>query len=537
MAGRREAFEEKIDMLTRVFNEQNKSTVKIASVLAIASLLSSMLGLLRDRILTANFGTGGILDGYFMAFKIPDLLYNFLILGTLSISFIPIFTEYLTKGKKDEAWRIANSVLNTTLIVVGVFSIALVIFAPFFVGLVAPGFSGEKYDSTVKLMRLVALSPIIFSVSSIFTSILNSFKRFFIASLAPIVYNLGIIIGVVFLYPKMGVWGLGVGVLVGALFHLLIQLPAAIKSGYRYQGVIEISSGIKEIWKMYLPKIFLIDISQVSLFVGSIIASTQDKAVSIFNLAYNLNSLPIGLFAVSFVVVVFPKLSEMYAQDNLAGFKKQFCETLTQILFLILPISFMLFALRAQAVRLVYGTGKFTWEDTQLTLATLGFFAISLFSQGLISLINRSFFARHNTKTPMMVGIGITILNVILSINLVKTSLGITGLALAFSISSILNFLILGGILYYKLGGFDGRELARSISKIIIASLVMVVAVQVVKIFIGKNIDLDTFMEVFIQTLASGAVGVLVYLSMGWILKLRQAELLLLAIFKPIIKK
>lgn len=512
-------------MLKKIIKEENNSLNKTARILALTSLLSSILGMVRDRLFTGQFGTGGVLDSYLMAFKIPDLLYNFLVLGTLSIAFIPVFTHYITKNKQEEAWKTANSILNIGLIVIGLAGIVLSIGAPFFVRLAAPGFSGDKYTDTVLLMRLVSFSPVIFCVSSIFSSILNSFKKFLFAALAPIAYNAGIIIGIIFLYPQFRVMGLGMGVLLGAFLHLLIQLPHVIKNGFHYQPVISINEGVKKVWKMYLPKVFLIDISQVSLFIGSVIASTQEKAVSVFNLAYNLDSLPLGLFALSFVVAVFPRLSEMYAQDNIQEFKKEFSNVLLQIIFLILPISLILIILRAQVVRLVYGTGRFDWEDTTLTLETLGFFAISLFAQGLIPLLNRAFYSRHNTKTPTMVGVASIIINIILSIVLFQTRLGISGLALAFSIASIFNLIVLGSILHYQLGGFGGKEVVNSILKITAASIIMVIITQSVKNYFGMILtDVDTFFDVLGQVLIAGSVGAVVYLSIGIALKLKEAE-------------
>lgn len=511
-------------MFKKIIKEENYSLNKTATILAITSLLSSVLGLVRDRLFTGRFGTGGVLDSYLMAFKLPDLFYNFLVLGTLSIAFIPIFTHYIARDKKDEAWKVTNSILNASILIIGIASIVFSIGAPFFVRLVAPGFSDGKYADTVLLMRLVSFSPLIFSISSIFTSILNSFKRFLIAALAPILYNLGIIIGIIFLYPRMGVAGLGIGVLLGAFLHLLIQLPQVIKSGYRYRAVFILDEGLKKFWKMYLPKVFLIDISQVSLFIGSVVASTQEKAVSVFNLAYNLNSLPLGIFAISFAVAIFPKLSEMYAKDDEQEFKKQFSQTLLRILFLMLPISLMLLILRAQVVRVVYGTGKFNWDDTFLTFQTLGFFTVSLFAQGLIPLFNRSFYARHNTKIPMLVGLVTMAVDIILSIYLFQTGLGVVGLSLAFSIASVLNLVLLGYILYYQLHGFDGKYLTYSIFKIVVASLVMGLIMQSVKYYLGIVFKVDTFFDVLVIILIAGVVGAVVYISLGITLKLKEAK-------------
>lgn len=512
-------------MLKYFFQEKNNSLAKIATVLAITSLLSSALGLFRDRLLTAEFGTGGVLDSYFMAFKIPDLLYNFLVLGTLSIAFIPIFTYYFTRDKKQEAWDLANSILNLSVLVMGTLSVILALGSPFFVRLIAPGFEGSKYIDTVNLMRIISFSPLIFSVSSIFTSILNSYKRFLVAACAPIAYNIGIIMGIKFFYPIIGVQGLGIGVLLGACAHLLIQLPQVVRSGYIYRAIIRSGEGMKKFWKMYLPKAFLIDVSQVSLFIGSVIASTQEKAVSVFNLAYNLDSLPLGLFAISLVVAVFPKLSEMYSRDDVEGFKAQLNRTVLQILFLIVPISLILIFLRAQVVRLIYGSGRFDWEDTDLTLKMLSFFAVSLFAQGLIPLLNRSFYARHNTKIPMIIGVCTMVLDVALSVYLMSTKFGITGLSLAFSIASIFNLLALSSILYFQLGGFGRTTLVHSLFKIAIASVIMIGVMQSVKNYLGIIItDVDTFFDVLGQIIIAGSVGVVVYLSIGVALGLKEAE-------------
>lgn len=512
-------------MFKYFFQEENHSLAKTATVLAVASLASSVLGLFRDRLLTAEFGTGGVLDSYFMAFKIPDLLYNFLVLGTLSIVFIPIFTYYLTRDKKQEAWDLANSILNLSVLVMGTLSVILNLGAPFFVRLIAPGFEGSKYIDTVSLMRIISFSPLIFSISSIFTSILNSYKRFLVAACAPIAYNIGIIVGIKFFYPIMGVQGLGIGVLLGACAHLLIQLPQVVRSGYVYRAIIKSGEEMKKFWKMYLPKVFLIDVSQVSLFIGSVIASTQEKAVSVFNLAYNLDSLPLGLFAISLVVAVFPKLSEMYSKDDVEGFKAQFNRTALQILFLIVPISLILIFLRAQVVRLIYGSGRFDWEDTDLTLKMVSFFAISLFAQGLIPLLNRSFYARHNTKIPMIVGVCTMILDVALSLYLMNTRFGITGLSLAFSIASIFNLLVLSSILYFQLGGFGRTKFIHPLFKIAVASVIMIGVMQSVKNYFGIILtDVDTFFDVLGQILTAGSVGVAVYLSIGMALGLKEAE-------------
>ncbi len=370
-------------LLTKKIN----SITIAATLVGLSSLLSRVLGFLRDRILAGQFGAGHDLDIYYAAFRIPDLMFNLLVLGALSAGFIPILTGLIKDsncGKKDnsnkEAWILSSNILNLLVITLFVISALGAIFAPYLMKVVTPGFSPENQMLTANVTRIMFLSPIFLGISSVLGGILQSFKRFFIYSLAPIMYNIGIILGALFLAPIWGVYGLAWGVVLGAFLHMGIQLPMAFKIGYRYRPIINLKSKyIRKIGIMMVPRTLTLGISQINLLVITIIASTlAGGSITVFNFANNLHFFPVGVFGISFAIAAFPSLSGV--AFNRPKLIANFSSTVRQILFFVVPSTVFLLTLRAQIVRVVLGAGKFDWEDTVLTIHTLSFFAIGLFA-------------------------------------------------------------------------------------------------------------------------------------------------------------
>lgn len=516
-------------MLKRLFNGQINSITTAAVLIAASSLVSRFLGIFRDRILAGEFGAGDTLDVYYAAFRIPDLVFNLLVLGALSAGFIPVFINLLKnpidkikgvifKKSNSEAWELANSVLNILGIFLIVFCSLGIIFAPALMKLIIPGFSPEKQALTINLTRIMFLSPFFLGISSVFGGILQSFKKFFIYSLSPIMYNIGIIIGALYFVPIWGIYGLAYGVVLGALMHMLIQISAAIFSGFKYKFKINFkNSSLRKIGKMMIPRTMSLAIGQINLLVITIIASTlASGSLAIFNLANNLQFFPIGIFGISFAVAAFPTLSAI--AFNKRELVKNFSSTIRQILFLIIPATVLLITLRAQIVRVILGTGQFNWEDTVLTINTLGFFAISLFAQAIIPLLIRVFYARHNSHTPFYIGLFSVAVNLFLSLWLVRR-FGISGLALAFSISSILNFILLWLVLRFEIGNMDELRILTSTIKFSAAAIASGITVQGVKLVIWPFIDMTKFWGVLSQGLASGLFGLFIYIAVCSILK------------------
>ena len=273
---------------------------------------------------------------------------------------------------------------------------------------------------TVVLTRIMFLSPLFLGMSSILSGVLQYFRRFFIYSLAPILYNLGIIFGIVFLVPRMGLVGLAWGVVGGAFLHFMIQLPSAIYSGFRFKGILSFHQGIRQIIKLTIPRTIGLAGSQINYVVITAIASgLAVGSIAIFNLANNLQYVPIGIIGISFAMAVFPRLADSSAEENKENFSKDFSSVFSQILYLVLPITAIFFILRAQIIRLILGTGQFGWADTRLTAAALGIFAFSVFAQSLIPLISRAFYSLNDTKTPVSISLVSIGLNIALSFGLV----------------------------------------------------------------------------------------------------------------------
>jgi len=542
-------------MVNRILNHKSKTIFSAAFILASTSLVSRLLGLLRDRLLAGNFGAGDELDIYFAAFRLPDLIYNILIIGAISSAFIPVFTQYFKKDEK-EAWHLTSGVFNLVCIILIISAIILIFLSPWLISVIAPGFSGAKKEMTILLTRIMFLSPLLLGISSILSSILQYFHRFFVYSLAPIMYNLGIIFGVLIFVPKFGLIGLAWGVVLGAFLHLFIQLPSAIYSGFHWQNILTIyHEGIRKIIKLMVPRTIGLAGSQINLIVITALGSTLlSGSIAIFNLANNLQYIPIGIIGISFSMAVFPRLAKAYADGNKEEFSKNFSSTFGQILYLVLPITVLLFFLRAHIVRIVLGTGQFGWLDTRLTAAALGIFSLGIFAQSLIPLISRAFYSYHDTKSPVIIslwGIALNILSSFFFIWLLKDNnilsrfvsqslklkgiddFSVLGLAIAFVISGIFNFFVLLKYFNKKIKSWQPKLITDSFIKIVLACISMTVAIYALLRFFDIFVDTQTFVGIFVQTSGAALGGIIVYFLSSLFLKSPEVTIFI----KKIIKK
>lgn len=500
-----------------------KSVTSAAALLGAASLVSRLVGIFRDRMLSGTFGAGPELDAYYAAFRAPDLLYNLLVLGAVSAGFIPVFTHYLNRGDRDKegAWELASRLISVIGAGLCVLSLAGIIFAPFIVPLLVPGFDAEQTRLTVTLTRIMFLSPVFLGLSSVYGGILQTFRRFLVYALAPILYNAGIIFGVAAFSGTMGVTGAAVGVALGAFLHLVVQFVACRSAGMRFSFLWDMShKGLREIGRMMVPRTAALAIVQVNLVIITVIASTLGSGgISVFNLANNLQSFPIGILGVSFAIAAFPLISELADQDR----KKEFVDTISKttrtILYMIIPATIAFLLLRAQIVRVILGTGRFDWADTIATADTLAFFTLSLFAQALLPLIARAFFALQDVRTPLITGLAAVVFERLLAWQLVRAGMGIPGLALAFSIGSTLNIALLWLFLRMRVGSMREMRIFRSLVPMCTAGLAMAFFMQASKIAVAGFVDMRTFAGVFTQGLTAGLVGIVIYigvtLSMG----------------------
>jgi putative peptidoglycan lipid II flippase len=494
----------------------------ITGYLVILSIFSRLLGLFRDRLLTSNFETS-ILDAYFSAFRIPDFLYNILILGTLSSAFIPLFSKLIhRKDKQQEAQSLVDDVLLIVGVVMGIISVIMVVFAPYLVKLVAISYEGQKLVDAVTLTRIMAISPFIFSISSVLSSVLNAYKKFIIVALAPIVYNIGIIIGIIYFYPIWGVSGLGYGVVLGAILHLLIQIPSVLKLNISLKVDTKLYiKNLKRLWDLYWPRLLVIDTAMLSLFIGTIIASTKPDAVTYFTLAFNLNALPLGVIAISFATAIFPYLTEAYAKKDEESFRDYVIGGISKNLLLLIPIMMLMLNFRSQIVRIVYGGGGFSWEATKITFQTFTILALSIPFQGLIPLFSRALFARHDTKTPMIVGIIGMLINIVLALVL-SNYWGVLGVAAAFSITMAITCIIYGVIIFRAIN--HGSVIKTMIYGVQVSmwSIGMLVIAYIFKQLIGSFIGTNTLISLIIQVLGASSPALAIYIFITWKLGLTK---------------
>ena len=509
-------------MIRRILFSQSKTITGAALVLGAASFVSRIIGLGRDRIFAHTFGAGQTLDVYYAAFRIPDLLYNIIIVGALSAGFIPVFLTLWNKNK-EEAQELFNQLITVALVVLTGLSIILFICMPWLVRLIVPGFGEEAMVQTTALSRIMLLSPIILGVSGIVSGVLQALKSFFIYSITPIVYNIGIIIGAIFFVPVWGISGLGYGVILGTLLHLAIQLPPLLRYGFVYRPSTKLNTeSLKSIGRLMIPRTLTLGTNQLTFVIITVIASTLGAgSIAIFNLANNLQYFPVGIIGISFALAAFPTLSELVAQKNEERFREELSSTIRQIIFLIVPLTILFLLLRAQIVRTLLGSGKFDWDATIATANTLAFFSLSLFAQSLIPLLTRGFYALHNTKTPLFVAFISTLITIILSLSL-KETFGIVGLAMAFSLGCIFQTAVLWVTLRNHIKTLHEGKMLHSLYKISIAGVVMALAIQLSKGPIASVVNMQRFWGIFIQGLVTGIIGVVVYGLICYLLRTEE---------------
>ncbi|MEZ4180452.1 MAG: murein biosynthesis integral membrane protein MurJ [Candidatus Doudnabacteria bacterium] len=513
--------------------EAKFSLGRTTMIIAGLTIISRATGFLRDLLLASNLGASQNADIYFTSFRLPDLIYNLIILGTLSAAFLPVFTEYYIKDR-NHAKQIASSVFNLAVGAMAFVALLLFIFAKPLTQLIAPGFDQEALSQTVTITRILLLSPIIFTASSVVSSTLLSLKKFIWVNTAPVLYNAGIIFGLFILYPKYQLVGLALGVIIGACLHILIQLPQLRSLGFWWQPIILWRSlAVKKILKLFVPRIFGLDISYVNLVIVSIVGSLLGTgAIAAFNYASNIQSVPLGVFALSTTIAVFPVLAESHAKQDYVAFLNNFKTAFVRIIYFVMPFSVLMLLLRAYIVRVLIGYGQCDWGCTINTFDTLGVLTVSLVAQSLISLLSRAFYARQNTKTPVMVSILAMIVNAIFSYWL-SLALGVIGIALGFVIASVLQFGILVTLFHKELRYIPGlsKKYVKSFDYYIILTSTQIVFSATVMGFlsylslylISPVIDNSTVIGILIQTSFACLVAFITYVYISSAMHIPEA--------------
>lgn len=514
-----------ISFLYRESNTLNQA----ALYLGLFAFLSQLLAFLRDRLLAHIFGAGAELDIYYAAFRVPDLIFV-TIASIVSISvLIPFIVEKESLGK-EKLREFINGVFSFFGILITIVSVAAYILMPSVSQTIFKGLPPESLESVVSLSRLLLLSPIFLGFSNLFGSVTQAYNRFAVYALAPLLYNAGIIGGVMFLADKMGVMGVAWGVVIGAAIHMLVQVPYVASSGLFPKPTLNFdASMIARVVRISLPRTITLAMSSlVLIFLISLASLMNPGSISVLSFSTNLMSVPLSLIGVSYSLAAFPTLSRRFQEKKISAFLEQMADSTRFIIFWTLPLTVLIIVLRAQIVRVVLGSGLFDWNDTRLTAAALALFVFSSVFQCLMLLFMRGFYSAGITRKPFYINLFSTLAVFASAYGLVKLFYAsdylpyfvgvllkvedipgtvVLMLPAAFSIGTIINGIILWAAFEREFRGFT-KGLKRMVFEVTGTSLIMGAAAYVSLDLFDNFLNTATFGGLLLQGLMSGLVSI-----------------------------
>ena len=499
-----------------------------AYILALFAFGSQLLAIVRDRLLAHVFGAGQALDLYYSAFRIPDFLFVLF----ASVVSVYVLLPFINRASSSDLSVKANDILSQIFtLFVGLFTVSalfLAVTAPWYVDTLFPGFYGQ-YETLTILLRILLVQAFLLGVSNLCGVVTQASNRFILFAVSPILYNFGIILGLIVLYPLFGLPGLVVGVVIGAFLHLGIQVPFVLRSSYSFSLTRNFDwKLIASILKVAIPRGFTLSVNQFVLLIFTGVATTMAVgSVAVFQFAFNLQSVPLAIIGMSYSVAAFPTLSRLLAEGKQTEFNAQLITALRHIIFWSVPAVFLIIVLRAQIVRVLLGSGAFDWGDTRLTAAVLAVFVVSLVAQAILLLLIRAFYAGGRTVLPLLVATFSGIVGIISALSLVRiyeessafailvaqafrleaqTGSEVLVLALAFVIMQSTQLIILGMVSRNVLG-VRYRPLVSLTAKAALAGLGGALAAYVTLNFVVVGINQNTFVGIALQGMSAGIVG------------------------------
>ena len=505
--------------MTATATSATRQIARAASLVIVLFFFSRVTGLVREMIIGARFGTTAEYDAYLAAFRVPDMIFYLVAGGALGSAFIPVFTGCLTRRQLTGAWRLFSAVSNLVLIIMTAVAAVAALLAPWLVRTVlAPGFAPWQQALTAELMRWMLIGTVIFGVSGIIMGVLNSFQHFLLPALAPILYNLSIIFAAWFLAPMYGVYGLAIGVIVGAGLHLDIQLFGLWRYKARYYRILGLRNpNVREVGRLMAPRVLGLAVVQINFWINTLLASTLvSGSLSALNYAWLLMLLPQGIIAQGVATAAFPTFAALEARGQRSELRRVFGSTLRGVLFLAIPAAVGLLVWRVPLIRLLLERGEFTTRSTALTAAALAFYSIGLIGHSAIEILARGYYVLHDTRTPVIVGIAAMALNILLSLWL-RVPLALAGLALANTIATTLEMIVLALLLSRRLGGLGWPQLIATMLKSGVAALLMAVPLW----WAANNLSSA---PILLLAPAGLIVGGLVYLGAAALLRMPELQ-------------
>jgi putative peptidoglycan lipid II flippase len=503
-----------------------------AYLLAGSAFISLLLALIRDRLLASVFGAGGALDTYYAAFRVPDVLFVTVSSLVSTSILVPLLLDRKERGY-EEFKRSIDVLFSAFFALIVIVSILAFYAMPLLMQWLFPDIASGAYGTElVGLSRILLLSPIFLGISNFLASITQIRGRFLIYALSPLLYNVGIIIGIIFLYPSLGLYGLGFGVVIGALLHALVQVPFVMEDRLFPRTRMKLDWPlVRSVFSLSIPRTITLSSQQLtSLALVSFASFLGAGSISIFNLSQNLQSVPLSLIGVSYSAAAFPILARAIAEKNIRAFIEKTVQACRHIIFWSVPISVLFIVLRAQIVRTALGGGHFDWSDTRLTAASLALFAVSAAAQGLILLFVRAFYAEGKTSKPLFMNVVSALFTIVLAYVLIRVfntypifayfvesmmkTEGVGGsvilmLPLAFSIGSLLNVILHWHALSHEFSEFTHSMMKATFQSLGASIIGGFMTYQSLRYF-DDFFDLTTAIGIFLQGLCAGIFGIIV---------------------------
>lgn len=464
--------------------------------------------------MAATFGASVDVDLYNSAFIVPEFLLTFWITGALSLALIPILSGAFAEGKKAQAFHSLNALLSLLAVVVLTLEILAAIFMPQLSLLVAPGFGAAEHQTITQFARLLLLGAMCFTVSGVWGSALVSQRKFIGFALSPVVYNVGIILGIVLLGKQFGIMGAVYGAVGGAVLHLLVRVPELWKSGYRLSWVWDLRDpGLHQTLRLTWPRMGGLFIYEGNLWLYNALASFLPAgSVAMFNFARNFQSVPVSLFGISLATAAFPLLSAQFAERQDNAFLETWAQTFSRILFFTVPSALGLILLSRPIISTFLQAGKFSESDASLTALALSCFAATVVFESSVHILARTFYAQKDMVTPMVVVLIATVVNVVASLVLSRR-IGVAGLTLAFSLMTATQTALLLLLLKRRLGSLRSDVLLPFLAKLGVACGVMTVVLLVWSGLVGN---------VKIELLGGVVFGGMAFLGTAWALRMPE---------------
>ena len=507
-----------------------KTVAKAAGLMMVAILASRLLGLVREMLIAREFGQGGVVSAYTNAFNLPDLLYFFLSSGALSSAFIPVFTERFQTGRQEEAWQIFSTIACFMALLLGAAIILSEIFAnPLVKVLAVPGFvedHPELVNETTILTRIVLPCQVFFFLGGLMMGTLESRQKFSARAAGPVIYNLGIIFGVLVLSKWFGIRGLAWGAIIGAFVGNFGYTFYCLKrAGYEFHPSLNIRHpGVIRVGQLALPVILGLSLPQIDVIINKWFASyVSEAAPAALNYANRLMQVPLGVFAQAAGTAILPTLSAYAAKNAIGDLRNAVSFGLRAILALNIPATLFMVIMADPIVRTIYMSGEFTSADVGATSIAVIFYSAGIFAWAGQAIVARGFFAMQDTLTPVILGSIVTVLFIPLNLVLMR-AMGHGGLALATSIAATLHVVLLTVFLRRRLDGLDGGKIVRSVTKVCVATAIMGVACYLVRTAMAGVVAVQTRSGAALTVLVAMSVAAVVYIALIKILKVEEAE-------------